>query len=206
LGKVTCNSCSKNKFLLPSQSSKPLRVCDSCFDTLCRGRTSSNTFDESAVATSNETIPAVPQKVELAAAGVAPTPVAEERKSDASDEKKNGGETSDDSGDSDVDVDDLDLDAANLELEDNKPTFYSTSFTIEDEKDEEPAPAAQSINPPTPEVAIRSAPLPPVSIKVAEEKSPQVAKEKVPEAEKEKSPEVVKETNGNPIEPEASAN
>lgn len=29
-----CGACSKNKFLLPSQSSKPLRVCDPCYKIL----------------------------------------------------------------------------------------------------------------------------------------------------------------------------
>ncbi|XP_054708198.1 pleckstrin homology domain-containing family F member 2-like [Uloborus diversus] len=33
-GAVVCNSCSNKKFLLPAQSSKPLRVCLSCYDTL----------------------------------------------------------------------------------------------------------------------------------------------------------------------------
>lgn len=33
-GAVVCNPCSSKKFLLPAQSSKPLRVCLSCYDTL----------------------------------------------------------------------------------------------------------------------------------------------------------------------------
>lgn len=33
-GAVVCGSCSSKKYLLPAQSKKPLRVCDSCFQTL----------------------------------------------------------------------------------------------------------------------------------------------------------------------------
>lgn len=35
-----CGSCSKNKFLIPSQSSKPVRVCNTCFDSLGKNRIS----------------------------------------------------------------------------------------------------------------------------------------------------------------------
>ncbi|CAL1264971.1 unnamed protein product [Larinioides sclopetarius] len=37
-GAVVCNPCSNKKFLLPAQSSKPLRVCLSCYDTLTKAR------------------------------------------------------------------------------------------------------------------------------------------------------------------------
>jgi len=33
-GAVICANCSSKKFLLPSQSSKPLRVCDGCYAIL----------------------------------------------------------------------------------------------------------------------------------------------------------------------------
>ena len=33
-GVVCCNACSSKRFLLPAQSSKPLRVCMSCYDEL----------------------------------------------------------------------------------------------------------------------------------------------------------------------------
>lgn len=33
---MVCGSCSTQKFLLPSQSSKPLRVCDTCYTTLTK--------------------------------------------------------------------------------------------------------------------------------------------------------------------------
>jgi hypothetical protein len=37
-GSVVCGACSAKKFLLPSQSSKPLRVCDPCFDDLNKAK------------------------------------------------------------------------------------------------------------------------------------------------------------------------
>jgi len=33
-GVVCCNACSSKRFLLPAQSSKPLRVCMTCYDEL----------------------------------------------------------------------------------------------------------------------------------------------------------------------------
>ena len=41
-GLVICNGCSSKRVSLPAQSSKPLRVCNSCFDELSR---SSNNTD-----------------------------------------------------------------------------------------------------------------------------------------------------------------
>ena len=35
-GAVVCGACSSRKYLLPSQSSKPLRVCDSCYEALTK--------------------------------------------------------------------------------------------------------------------------------------------------------------------------
>lgn len=35
-GAVVCGACSAKKFLLPQQSSKPLRVCDACYDRLSK--------------------------------------------------------------------------------------------------------------------------------------------------------------------------
>lgn len=37
-GKVVCGPCSNKKWVLPSQSSKPLRVCLTCFDELSRAK------------------------------------------------------------------------------------------------------------------------------------------------------------------------
>ncbi|KDR23122.1 Pleckstrin-like proteiny domain-containing family F member 2 [Zootermopsis nevadensis] len=41
-GAVVCGPCSNKRFLLPSQSSKPLRVCLNCYDTLTRARVQQN--------------------------------------------------------------------------------------------------------------------------------------------------------------------
>ena len=38
-GSVVCASCSSQKFLMPAQSSKPLRVCDPCYATLSKTKT-----------------------------------------------------------------------------------------------------------------------------------------------------------------------
>ena len=38
-GSVVCASCSSQKFLMPAQSSKPLRVCDPCYATLSKTET-----------------------------------------------------------------------------------------------------------------------------------------------------------------------
>ncbi|XP_066264794.1 pleckstrin homology domain-containing family F member 2-like isoform X3 [Branchiostoma lanceolatum] len=37
-GRVVCGACSSKKYLLPHMSSKPLRVCLTCFDNLSKGR------------------------------------------------------------------------------------------------------------------------------------------------------------------------
>ena len=40
-----CGHCSKNKFLIPNQSSKPVRVCNACYEKLGKLRTSLNLKD-----------------------------------------------------------------------------------------------------------------------------------------------------------------
>eukprot|EP00092_Neocalanus_flemingeri_P046542 GFUD01052375.1.p1 GENE.GFUD01052375.1~~GFUD01052375.1.p1 ORF type:complete len:264 (+),score=85.11 GFUD01052375.1:114-905(+) len=51
-GVVCCNTCSSKRFLLPAQSSKPLRVCMSCYDELAMQSTGGNSsFDKDAKAT-----------------------------------------------------------------------------------------------------------------------------------------------------------
>ncbi len=37
-GHIVCNDCSKNKFVLQSQSKEPVRVCDNCFAHLIVGK------------------------------------------------------------------------------------------------------------------------------------------------------------------------
>lgn len=41
-GGVVCGNCSTKKFLLPAQSSKPLRVCDNCYNVLSSGKIQSD--------------------------------------------------------------------------------------------------------------------------------------------------------------------
>jgi len=42
-GQVVCSPCSAKRFLLPAQSSKPIRVCTSCYDELSRSGSGSAT-------------------------------------------------------------------------------------------------------------------------------------------------------------------
>ncbi|XP_066996480.1 pleckstrin homology domain-containing family F member 2 isoform X2 [Anabrus simplex] len=46
-GAVVCGPCSNKRFLLPSQSSKPLRVCLNCYDTLSRAKAQQNNVNMS---------------------------------------------------------------------------------------------------------------------------------------------------------------
>lgn len=41
-GTVVCGPCSSKRFILPNQSSKPLRVCLNCFDKLSRAKAKHN--------------------------------------------------------------------------------------------------------------------------------------------------------------------
>lgn len=58
-GGVVCSNCSTKKFLLPSQSSKPLRVCDNCFNLLATGKMTADQQHKKQT-----TVPTPPQKVE----------------------------------------------------------------------------------------------------------------------------------------------
>lgn len=54
---MVCGQCSKNKFLIPNQSAKPVRVCNACYDKLGKSRTSlKENLDDSqtGVKTTNE--------------------------------------------------------------------------------------------------------------------------------------------------------
>ncbi|XP_022201227.2 pleckstrin homology domain-containing family F member 2 isoform X2 [Nilaparvata lugens] len=48
-GAVVCGPCSNKRFLLPSQSSKPLRVCLDCYDTLSRAKAQHNNISEHVI-------------------------------------------------------------------------------------------------------------------------------------------------------------
>ncbi|GAB6018414.1 Pleckstrin y domain-containing F member 1 [Chamberlinius hualienensis] len=56
-GLVVCGPCSNKKFLLPNQSSKPLRVCLTCYDSLSKAKSGSTATDNFKSA--------VPQPTEL---------------------------------------------------------------------------------------------------------------------------------------------
>lgn len=58
-GGVVCGNCSTKKFLLPAQSSKPLRVCDNCYNVLSSGKTLPDQEQRK-----HNTVPTPPQKAE----------------------------------------------------------------------------------------------------------------------------------------------
>ncbi|KAK3927305.1 Pleckstrin-like proteiny domain-containing family F member 1-like protein [Frankliniella fusca] len=47
-GAVVCNPCSNKRYLLPHQSSKPLRVCLTCYDSLTRAKVLSSNSGENS--------------------------------------------------------------------------------------------------------------------------------------------------------------
>merc|ERR1711892_277910 len=53
-GTVCCSGCSSKKILLPAQSSKPLRVCDTCYDELATQSERSLNKDMKATDSSGE--------------------------------------------------------------------------------------------------------------------------------------------------------
>lgn len=93
-GAVVCNPCSNKKFLLPAQSSKPLRVCLSCYDTLTKARANQGELPVK---------PSVSKSTNQDSSG----------EDDSEDEMDDGGKN-----------DDPVKDLENLSLSDEKPTFY----------------------------------------------------------------------------------
>uniref|UniRef100_A0A0A9YB11 Pleckstrin homology domain-containing family F member 2 n=1 Tax=Lygus hesperus TaxID=30085 RepID=A0A0A9YB11_LYGHE len=53
-GAVVCGPCSNKKFLLPTQSSKPLRVCLNCYDTLSKAKAQNNQINLNSKSESRE--------------------------------------------------------------------------------------------------------------------------------------------------------
>ncbi|CAH0774658.1 unnamed protein product [Bemisia tabaci] len=47
-GAVVCGPCSSKRFLLPNQSSKPLRVCLNCYDSLSRAKAQQNSLSDNS--------------------------------------------------------------------------------------------------------------------------------------------------------------
>ncbi|XP_022650017.1 pleckstrin homology domain-containing family F member 1 homolog isoform X2 [Varroa jacobsoni] len=107
-GCVVCGNCSQHKFMLPAQSSKPLRVCDSCFDILSMGKGDFADIDLSSVPNAQDS--RQPTKNELRAA-------AKEQLSSSRDD------TTDDSDDDEDDVPNQCTEQ--VQLKEEKPTFYS---------------------------------------------------------------------------------
>lgn len=111
-GLVICGNCSKNKFLIPSQSSKPVRVCDTCFTELCKRRVSAapdpGPGDESTSPASANGSAAVAASVPIDDVSVEEHDIAAES-SDSDDES----------------ADPLENATANLSVEDEKPIFYA---------------------------------------------------------------------------------
>jgi len=59
-GYVVCGDCSKNKYLLLSQSDEPVRVCNSCFETLSKtnskdGNNNNKNYNQEATNTNSDT-------------------------------------------------------------------------------------------------------------------------------------------------------
>ena len=112
-GLVVCGNCSKNKFLIPAQSSKPVRVCDGCFADLCQRRVSAGP------ATLSEQAYDVPKPV--ATNGAAATGASDETNNIA-DNSEAAAESSDSDEDS---TDPLENATSSLSVEDEKPIFYA---------------------------------------------------------------------------------
>jgi len=165
-GLVICGNCSKNKFLIQSQSCKPVRVCDTCFNDLCQRRVSNVASDSNAariVSSANVTNSPVTQQQQASGVVIEHTydsPVCYARR-----EGQNGGpangtasveeqpvyahprpsidatETSDSEDDEYNESSDTIADsvARTLTLEDHKPTFYSEVTCVAQANEEDSA-------------------------------------------------------------------
>lgn len=118
-GLVICGNCSKQKFLIPSISSKPVRVCDKCFADLCQRRVSSPGNIAAAGG------PEQSDEHEIRNGGNGAADVASAPSVPDCEVGHENGATGE-SSDSDEDLTDaLEHAAANLSVEDEKPIFYS---------------------------------------------------------------------------------
>ncbi|RWS15865.1 Pleckstrin domain-containing family F member 2-like protein [Dinothrombium tinctorium] len=119
-GAVICGACSKHKFLIPTQSSKPVRVCDTCFDKLSKGRTGIRALPEETKAPEIEKVAAVDVTVADN----------QERKDDVEVKVPSNTESSDSEDESkdDIDNNEIEYDSGIIP---EKPTFYNTPFVAE---------------------------------------------------------------------------
>ncbi|KAI1294715.1 Pleckstrin homology domain-containing family F member 2 [Halotydeus destructor] len=201
-GRVTCGNCSKNKFLIKTQSMKPVRVCDSCYESLCKERTSSFSIKESDPDVKTQVLTFAP---DVDGTDGRPPPIKPPRQEAKAEPgvpvTATDDESSDNSSLSDEEVEVEDTDAPiedympGLDIEDTKPKFYghSESFGIEDERvyenlsspdapiNELSKPTAEVSSPPLgPEVSLangnqslrRAAPPPPVQKSVSKPEEP----------------------------------
>lgn len=109
-GAVVCGPCSSKKFLLPQQSSKPVRVCLKCFDNLSKAKAQEEHMKEEI---------ANPSSTTLGAPNVKAT------NNNATGAVSNG----DSSGEDDSDGDDEDL---QKQAQHAEPTFYGDSSILSD--------------------------------------------------------------------------
>ncbi|XP_076317950.1 pleckstrin homology domain-containing family F member 2-like isoform X3 [Tachypleus tridentatus] len=104
-GAVVCGPCSNKKFLIPSQSDKPLRVCLACYDTLSK----------SAATTGSDLSPVLQDKPELP--------------------DSSGEDDSEEEGDDAIKEKGTNSDGKTADLQvlstDDKPTFYRNHSEIE---------------------------------------------------------------------------
>jgi hypothetical protein len=121
---IICGNCSKNKFLIPSQSSKPVRVCDTCFGELCQRRVSS----APDAASQTEILKSVDANGSSGEAE--PVTITTD---DVSVEDNNAAAESSDSDEDSADQ--LENATANISIEDEKPIFYS-EVPADQEKDD----------------------------------------------------------------------
>lgn len=106
-GAVVCNPCSSKKFLLPTQSSKPLRVCLHCYDTLSKSK-----YDAQQNEAVSKAVPAMNVKIESSG----------DEDSDEGDEEEQEKEMIID------DEEEMTKDMEDLHIQE-KPTFYQDTDT-----------------------------------------------------------------------------
>ncbi|OQR77323.1 pleckstrin homology domain-containing family F member 2-like [Tropilaelaps mercedesae] len=118
-GCVVCGNCSQHKFMLPVQSSKPLRVCDTCYNTLSMGKGDFADMD------------LLPKKPALNQSN---SKLLASSKGDSSRD-----DTTDDSDDDEEDAPDAVAEPAELKEEKwiFQPTFYSNEDPAKETRDKE---------------------------------------------------------------------
>ncbi|XP_015783457.1 pleckstrin homology domain-containing family F member 2 [Tetranychus urticae] len=134
-GLVICGDCSKNKFLIPAQSSKPVRVCDSCHNILAKQRLGLNSVRETMTAPIKIREPLPSTSVEASSSST-PSFNADEIKSKAIIQRNTlvrmDSFSSDEESNEDLSEDPLTK--FDDYLEDEKPTFYNDADEKENKR------------------------------------------------------------------------